>query len=86
MARASCPVRPQMREPDPVHRSRLDSARMCTRHTDVNAVLRDTCLFATDPRKSKLSPRRPRLLRLQDGIDEAGKPVQLGSRDGFRRR
>ena len=54
------PAYAALRDRDPVHRSRLMNAWVFTRHSDVDAILRDHRNFSNDPRKGELT-RRQRL-------------------------
>ena len=56
------PVYAPLRARDPVHRSRLLKAWLFTRHSDVDAILRDHQHFASDPRKGTLSSRQHAML------------------------
>ena len=60
MAQDPYPAYAALRERDPVHRSRLMNAWVFTRHSDVDAILRDHRNFSNDPRKGELT-RRQRL-------------------------
>ena len=56
------PVYAALRARDPVHRSTLLNAWLCTRHADMDAILRDHQRFGSDPRKGTLSPRQQAML------------------------
>ena len=60
MAQDPYPAYAALRDRDPVHRSRLMNAWLFTRHSDVDAILRDHRHFSNDPRKGELT-RRQRL-------------------------
>ena len=60
MAQDPYPAYAALRDRDPVHRSRLMNAWVFTRHSDVDAILRDHRHFSNDPRKGELT-RRQRL-------------------------
>ena len=60
MAQDPYPAYAALRDRDPVHRSRLMNAWVFTRHSDVDAILRDHRRFSNDPRKGDLK-RRQRL-------------------------
>ena len=62
MAQDPYPVYAALRARDPVHRSRLINAWMFTRHSDVDAILRDHRHFGNDPREGTLSPRQRAML------------------------
>ena len=51
---------------DPVHRSRLLKAWLFTRHSDVDAILRDHRHFGNDPRTGTLSSRQHAMLPSPD--------------------
>ena len=55
MAQDPYPVYAALRTRDPVHQSRLMNAWLFTRHTDVDAILRNHHHFGNDPRKGTLS-------------------------------
>ena len=56
------PVYAALRTRDPVHRSRLLKAWLFTRHSDVDAILRDHRYFGNDPRTGTLSSRQQAML------------------------
>ena len=56
------PVYAALRTGDPAHRSRLLKSWLFTRHSDVDAILRDHRHFASDPRKGTLSSRQHTML------------------------
>ena len=56
------PVYAALRTRDPVHRSRLLNAWLFTRHSDVDAILRDHRHFGSDPRAGALSSRQQAML------------------------
>ena len=56
------PVYAALRTGDPAHRSRLLKSWLFTRHSDVDAILRDHRRFASDPRKGTLSSRQHTML------------------------
>ena len=56
------PVYAALRTRDPAHRSRLLKSWLFTRHSDVDAILRDHRHFASDPRKGTLSSRQHTML------------------------
>ena len=56
------PVYSALRTRDPVHRSRLLKSWLFTRHSDVDAILRDHRHFGNDPRKGTLSSRQRAIL------------------------
>ena len=55
MAQDPYPFYAALRERDPVHHSRLVNAWVFTRHSDIDAILRDHRRFSNDPRKGTLS-------------------------------
>ena len=58
MAQDPYPAYAALRTRDPVHQSRLMNAWLFTRHTDVDAILRNHHHFGNDPRKGTLSRRQ----------------------------
>ena len=56
------PVYAALRTRDPVHRSRLLKSWLFTRHSDVDAILRDHRRFGSDPRTGSLSSRQHAML------------------------
>ena len=56
------PAYAALRTRNPVHRSQLMNAWVFTRHSDVDAILRDPRHFGNDPRKGTLSPRQQAML------------------------
>ncbi len=56
------PAYAALRARNPVHRSRLLKAWLFTRHSDVDAILRDHRHFGSDPRKGTLSSRQHAML------------------------
>ena len=56
------PVYAALRTRDPVHRSRLLKSWLFTRHSDVDAILRDHRRFGSDPRTGSLSSRQRAML------------------------
>ena len=62
MAQDPYPAYAALRTRDPVHRSRLLKAWLFTRHSDVDAILRDHRHFGNDPRTGTLSSRQHAML------------------------
>ena len=56
------PVYVALRTRDPVHRSRLLKSWLFTRHSDVDAILRDHRRFGSDPRTGSLTSRQRAML------------------------